>query len=44
MTLPEPESELSDMEKLERTGEQGDWDGEEEVEKEVEGAREEMML
>ena len=40
---PEPEAELSDMEELEGTGEQGEWDGKEEVEKEVKGYKEETM-
>ena len=41
--LLELELELSDMEESEKTGEQGEWDGKEEVEKEVEGAEEETM-
>ena len=39
----EPEVELSNMEESVGTGEQGEWDSEEEVEKEVEGHKEETM-
>lgn len=40
----ELEAELSNMEKSEGAGEQGEWNGEEEVKREVERDEEETML